>query len=170
MDLQQLLDNRLHPSETETGIFNPVSGTGVHLRDDGCVEIYAGAASVLIDGTSGIITLNGKAINHAADKIQHNMKPSGWQMSTGSLNPRYFPTRAEVLSRGAIPFAEQLRSPLIANPGMLDFQVITGVPAQGQTLMPLRTLVSPLPLFRKASPLAGVVSGVKKIIDELGGI
>lgn len=171
MDLQKALDNKLHPSETETGIFNPNSGTGIHLRDDGCVEIYAGAASLLIDGTSGVITLNGKVINHAAERILHNMNASGWQISTGSLNPKYFPTKSEVMSGGLDVFAEQSRSPLIARPGMLDFQIIAGVPQVGQTLIPLRTLVDALPLFRRASnPLTSVAGGVKKIIDELGDI
>lgn len=175
MDVNKALENKMNPSETEVGMYNPISDVGIHARDDGCLELFAGGTSILIDGRSGAITINGKTINAVAATFNAKTDLDGFNTTTGAISPQFLPSWAEALQsvEGGAEVATWLelqRSPLTpANPVSLNTQIVVGAadPSKGQTNMRLRDLVQAKPLFRKLKRGYDIYKTIKKVVDEL---
>lgn len=172
-DLDKQLDNKLRPSSTEVGLYNPISDAGIQIRDDGCVEIFAGHTSILVDGQSGTITVNGQTINNIAKRI--NSRADNLHVNTGQLNRKWLPSHSEVASAvvsdhivndPSLSLACLARSPLTALPQGLDFPLITGVPQEGQSTTSLRTLVKAVPMFRATNGALRMLNTIDKITKQ----
>jgi hypothetical protein len=173
--LNQQLEERLCPSEHEVGIYNPISGVGIHARDDGCLELYAGGTNILIDGGSGTVTINGRTVNLVAGAINNQTSMDSFNLPTGSLNPGFLPSWAEALGGGegdgASGMLAQLlnRSPLTATtPASMQTPLVAGTarPELGQYNVKFDSLVKANPLFRKLKKLHTTYKTIKQMVDE----
>lgn len=172
------LDKKLRPSSTEVGLFNETSDAGIHVRDDGCVEIFAGKTNILVDGTSGIITLNGQKINSVAKSIGNSTDASGFRINSGILNPKWLPSSIETAMASISVDSPELnplclaRSPLVVLSQLsLDTPIVVGAPASpAQSIMPLRSLVKPVPMFKTNRAALTIMKKLEKIIKMFAGI
>jgi hypothetical protein len=169
---QEALEEKLNPSGTETGMYNLASGVGIHCRDDGCLELFAGDSCILIDGKNGVITVLGQRINNVADTVNIKTTPSGLNINTGILSPAWLPSRVE--AGGYIDRASALqRSPLVATSvANLNTQIVTGLAdaQKGQMNMRLGDLVKPKPMFRAPKRAAwDIANTIKQIADNFEG-
>lgn len=139
MNIKDILSNVLYPKRTDVGMVNSKSNVGVHLRDDGCVEIFAGGkASILVDGKNGSITLNGQKISHAGDDVNIIFSGGRLNIPFGHINPDYLPTQKETVP-GADKALTLKRSPFLPTAGNSiweDCLLLTGEPVTQETRVP----------------------------------
>lgn len=137
--IKDILNRVLYPKKTDVGLVNTKANVGIHLRDDGCVEIYAGGkASILVDGKSGSITLNGQKISHAADDVNVIFSGGRLNIPFGHINPDYLPTKEETVP-GANKALTLKRSPFMPTAGNSiweDCLLLTGDPITKGTRVP----------------------------------
>ena len=97
MNLKEFIDARLRPNKKDVGLHTRSQQAGVHVHDNGSVELYAGQSSILLDGTTNTITINAKKLNQVAEKINLRMAAGGLTVPYGIINPQILPTETEAL-------------------------------------------------------------------------
>lgn len=125
-----------HPFPQETGLLHPYQDVGVHLRDDGALEMFAGDVSIILDGESGSIILKGvNLISSVTD--------------TSVLSEDSLSLNNHSLSYGWLPdnkIEEELKSPCTLINKAAIF--LSGTPAPGQYPVAITSVISPKPLFK----------------------
>lgn len=166
-----------YPSGLEVGLRHPTTAATILTRDDGVAEVASGpSAAVLVDGPNQQVTLKGSGIATQSEYLHLHTPPGGFYLNyqpfnsfwqTGNpgagllpgflggavgealgvkdlslLDPtgQFIPRVAVPRGSGALPDASVMAS--IAN-----FPLLTGVPAPGQTIIPLSALFDFHPLF-----------------------
>lgn len=145
--------------------------SGVHVHDNGSVELYSGSSSILLDGTTNTITLTSKKLNQIADRINLRMSPGGLTVPYGKINPQILPTMAESLTANvplANKMAEATRSML--SPKSLLSMTQYGVkpvldPTGNAPAIPLATV------FNLIAPIKAVssLSDINRVYNDLKG-
>jgi hypothetical protein len=159
--LKSLIENRSvtapFPTETEVGL--RVGNSGIHVRDDGVVEIHAGEASKIVLDPEGTVSVVGNSIVNVADSVRSKMSTEKYKIGDSSLNPRWLSgddTSRRVLSPKNDPSIVSLE----------DLQVLTGTPSSGQYTVRLGDYLESQPLLLDLeSP-----NPFKSIKDILGAI
>lgn len=166
-DATKILDEKLNPTSSEVGLYNLNADAGVHVRDDGCVEIYAGSTSILVDGQSGTVSINGQAINLAAKHLNNICPSDGFRVSSGRLNPAWLPSEAEAVGIASSALSQK-RSPLIARPGALEAQILTAVPGSPVPApVKLGTLLKPVQLFQPSKSSLSMLKTLENSLKAL---
>lgn len=94
-DEERAQDDFIKPDEV--ALKHPQTGAIVRLRDDGCIDIFAGdQLGIRLDPQTNSINLFGERINFFGGQIHFRSKPNGLIWNGYSLNPElYYETDQE---------------------------------------------------------------------------
>jgi hypothetical protein len=135
--LEDFEDRAKQPLNREVSIKNPDNNSGIHFRDDGVVELYAGDTRLIMDGNSGIILIDAEhIINHATDN-NHLNKNNGWGINGSPINSSFY-NYSSSSDKSVV---------MTVDDGSLNQDFITGIPGEGQYLLKLSTLFKRKQLF-----------------------
>lgn len=164
VDIKKRAQEREFASGFEAGVRHPNSGAYALVRDDGVAELASGpGAAVTADGASNIVTVKGNAI---ALKAQHlHLQAENLYFGYQRFNPYW-------LSRGAAPDLNPasilLRSPVVFDsPTSIGFPLLTGLPAAGQSVVTLGSLLLPIPLFGPNEQLLIMARNLGELMKSL---
>ena len=113
----------------EIGIKHPSQDVGIHIRDDGSLELFAGTSRILLDGTTGTIVLAGNHLVSSTMDINFNLA------SVNSLG----------INNSALNIQWLSNSPTMLKDQKAKF--LTGSPGQGQTSKEFSSVFSSKKLF-----------------------
>jgi len=121
----------------ELTIKHPGSDAGIHVRDDGKIEIFAGGASIILDSTSSNVIISCNEILTAATAHRETFtKDGGLFIDNSELDPFWYRDKSADI---VLPASESSLS---------EPYFITGTPAQGQWNAPLSDLLTTRRLFK----------------------
>lgn len=163
---KELVTEKEYPSSSEVGMYNPLTGDGIHITDDGCIEIRAGSATILLDGNNGQVTIDGKAIATNSGTFNLHTKEGGFGLGYRALNPKWL--GKDIPGQELVDYISLLsRSPLTTNPAALAMTVLTLVPgAPAPVPVPFSTMVSPSPLFQPSKQTLVMANALKDMLKE----
>ena len=154
---EQLAKNQEYQSPTEVGMKNALTGDGIWVRDDNCIEIRAGSSYILIDGESGQITINGETIATNVSSLHLNTNPGEVNIGGIALNPIWNSGITSLLNRSA----------LTPTPAAIPLSIVTKPLGGGPDIpMPFLSLFTPTPLFINSLQSINTASIVQKILEE----
>lgn len=138
-------DEKMHPSGTDIGLRHRFADAGIHIRDDGVVEINSGKASITLDGKSGIVFIGGKKVaTSTSELINHAEK---YIFGTCELNRDWMP-------------AKEALTP--ATDSALETEILTVLPGSLSPVpVPFSSLVAKKPIFKKRNTLKIVQSALE---------
>jgi hypothetical protein len=174
-DLQKQIDSLSKPTEVlleeykeraprtfpdEIALKHPSEEIGVHLRDDGSLELYAGKARIILDGDSGSIMLLG---NHLiSSTIDANIDVSAnasFGISSSPLNPAWMDFFNIIKNPNSL-------SPLTYSPLGKTMTFLTGKPANNsQKAVSFTKVMEEKPLFLPPTSTS-IFTGLKQILEE----
>lgn len=150
------IDKALSPTSGEVGMYAKDKSCGIHCREDGCIEIYAGSSSILIDSDTGTISIKGTVINNIAGKINNLSDTNTFNLPSGTLSSEYMPD---------ICTEKYLRSPVVQrSANALDTKILVGVPKEGQKEIKLSEILESKELITKVKTGATFLSRLKEEI------
>lgn len=141
----------------EVSLHHPVNDAGVHLRDDGSVELFSGDSRLVLT-QDGTIYIKAEAIILEGDSINLLSAKNEVTVNQATLDPRTYMPRAN--NFGTItPDFGQFAAP---KPELWDNDmVIVGAPAGAEQMaVPISTFFEKVSVF-------GYKSGSSKIADQL---
>lgn len=165
---EAVAERRAYHSETEVGIAHASGRSGIHLRDDDTVEIFAGATRLLLDGAHGMVVLSGNDLllagNALALEASRGVALNGQPLGAWLYpSPPGAPFRtAEVY--GLFPEACAL---VPGHSGVLDQPIFQGPSAPPTSLRQLGVEVKPL--FEPAKPLTVLGKTLTELLQEVSG-
>lgn len=135
----------------ETLLQHDASDIGIHLREDGVLELFAGQAAILLDSNTGNIILIGTNILTAANTAMTYLdNEKGFIINNHELQPIWYNNEQEVV----VPREKA---------SLTKTYLLAGTPAHGgQKSVPLSDLLVSKKLFKQAK--------VQSEIDSLIGI
>ena len=88
IDLNQLHKNTYKYTGTEPGISHPNTGAAVKLRDDGCIDIFAGEnTGIRIDPNANSLNLFGDKVNIWSSETSIHTEENSLMWNYNPLNP-----------------------------------------------------------------------------------
>jgi len=134
----------------EISLRHPENDIGVHLRDDGMLEIFAGQASILLDSETGEVIITGTSVTTCASDKEYFLE-GGLSINGMRLDPFWYNTDDEVV----MPLDKtSLQTPYL----------ISGAPGPGQTPVPLSDLLKSRRLF-KEKKRREAVDALRKVLE-----
>jgi hypothetical protein len=125
--------------EQEVALVHPVSNTGVHVRSDNVLELFAGDTKIILDGSSSTIIFSGKSLVSSTSDVNFLLSSNNSFGINGNPINFYWQNNSG---------GNHKVSPLTYKTALtLNTQVLTGVPQTGQSLVSLSSLFDSAPLF-----------------------
>lgn len=158
------------PMPKEVSLRHPDKPIGIHLRDDGALELFAGESKIILDGETGSIIIDGTNITNNIKKINNLIQErNGFLIENSPLNSSWYDFGQLNDSSDIIEESEYItrKSPIIAkDKKSLEFEVLAGVPAEGQYLVPLNEYFESKLLFLPPEEV-NILEELKKLASEI---
>jgi hypothetical protein len=88
IDIDQLYKKTYHFSGNEPGIAHPTTGSSVRLRDDGCIDIFAGEnLGIRLDPNANSVNIFGDVVNIWSSKTSIHTDANRLLWNYNPLNP-----------------------------------------------------------------------------------
>ena len=145
----------------EIGMKHPTQDVGMHIREDGSLELFAGEARILLDSETGSIVIVGNSLVTSTADVNVNVS------DTNALAVNNAPINSDWTDYSLIDIDTSSMEPVtFRNAESSSRSYLTGTPATGQWLVPFDSVFDSKPLFvdpyytEFLSALTDLVNGV----------
>lgn len=147
----------------EIGLKHPSLEVGLHIRDDGSLEIFAGKAKIILDSDTGSLIMTG---NHMVGSFSDSnlllSESNSLAINNTPLDFKWLDYSLKSKAAGLVDI-----SPVtFKNTGSKNSQYITGTPTQGQRLVSFSDVFNSRPLFKEPEN-ADYIKSLQSLLEEV---
>jgi hypothetical protein len=154
----------------EIGLKHPTQNVGVHIREDGALELFAGNSRIILDGETGAVVIIGNHLVTSTSDANINLTESNsFAINNTPLNSKWLTYKANLFSTSTLGPKSEIPdlSPVTFKQWLGgDAYFLTGTPYGDQHPIKFSEIFNSKPLFNVAV-VPDFLSGIKDLLKEV---